>query len=179
MSRVFCGFFMYLFILDEISRIRCDGNNKTTYVPPGNTKYPHGDEHLINTDIACPDINRAICSESQPPIPPQGKCPFPPEYPGDMKFTNPYVPCVNFPDLYVLEKGTASSEILLPRIQCKSCDVKQTTDASAVVLYCMECYDLRTPGFEANLTARDILYKVTFMEITNYTSVQVTGRENL
>lgn len=58
MSGFFYIILIYIFIIHKINKIQSDTDAKITYTPPGNTKYPHGDEYLINADIASADINR-------------------------------------------------------------------------------------------------------------------------
>nr|CAH7760468.1 unnamed protein product [Callosobruchus chinensis] len=72
----------------------------------------------------------------------------------------------------------SSSGIPQPKLQCKKCDLRLTEDGKAIVVECFQCYDIPTTTREANKTERNILYKVYFLEIANYTTVEVVGAEN-
>lgn len=62
--------------------------------------------------------------------------------------------------------------------QCQGCDVQLTPDGTAVNFKCSNCYDLPDTHRDADLSPRDLIYTTYFIEIANYTSVNVSGREN-
>lgn len=95
-----------------------------------------------------------------------------------MKLTCPYINCPEFKSFGLSDTETLGDEIVPPAVQCKICDVKQTSDNEAVLLSCSHCYDIVAPGQQPRLNEKDILYRIYFIEIANYTSVNITGEEN-
>ncbi|CAG9773301.1 unnamed protein product [Ceutorhynchus assimilis] len=157
-----------------------ESGNTTTYIPPGNMKFPYGDEYQMSCDVLENDTNLIICQDKIDIIPEYGRCPFPPADPEDMKLTNPYVKCPDFPQqpppglLPPPGISVVASEAL-----CKSCDLQLTPDGVAVNLKCICCHDFPSLERSVNLIERDLVLTAYFVQIANYTSVIVTGQENV
>ncbi|KAJ8955751.1 hypothetical protein NQ318_008624, partial [Aromia moschata] len=146
-----------------------------TYDPPGNTKYPFGDEQQ-NVNSLEQDINNVHCVDQKDLKELQGKCPL---QEATAEELDPYVACPGFDTIPPPHEIIFSTnEQQAPEVQCKKCDLRLTPDRTAVVVQCSHCFDIPSPDRKANRTEKDILYKAYFIQISNYTSVDVTGTEN-
>ncbi|XP_050301629.1 uncharacterized protein LOC126739854 isoform X1 [Anthonomus grandis grandis] len=156
----------------------CDTCNKT-YVAPGNIKFPYGDEYYMACDVTAHDINTVICRDLEDRIPEYSRCPYPPADPNDMKQTNPYVPCIEFSHMPGPKPIPLDAQVSSTDAVCTSCDVKVTPDGGAVNMKCIGCHELPTPEHAANGSEKELIFTVYYMEIANYTSVNVQGSENM
>ncbi|KAJ8924110.1 hypothetical protein NQ315_006892, partial [Exocentrus adspersus] len=151
-------------------------SNDTAYVPPGNTQYPFGDEKQFNVHALDEDTNQIHCVEQKDIKELEGSCPL---KQSTEEIADPYIACPGYDTFPPPQEAIYSSnEKPAPEVLCKKCDLRLTVDNQAVVVECFQCYDIPSSDRQANRTERNILYKVQYVAVANYTSVEVTGWEN-
>ncbi|CAH1105493.1 unnamed protein product [Psylliodes chrysocephalus] len=146
------------------------------YDIPANTKYPYGDEMQFNFNTLDKNANPFPCEEYTSLEKRLGRCPIDAEK--LPVIDNPYTEC---PDYAVVPIPIDSDSLPNPKpnpdVLCRRCDLKLTADGVGVLLECNYCLDVPSPLRVADSTVKDIQYKVFFVQIANYTSVEVTGSE--
>ncbi|XP_060533977.1 uncharacterized protein LOC132706587 [Cylas formicarius] len=165
-------FLMVAFVVTE-SKMAAETNTSFVYIPPGNTRFPYGDEATFNINFADKDVNQVTCYEKIKVFSEKGSCPFTPEE--SEEDLHPYVDCPEFTHLPPLSNLVYTDKSFPTESQCDNCDLRVTEDETAVILKCTGCFDLTVPS--QNQT--DIVYKVFYVGIANYSSGGVKGAANV
>ncbi|CAG9855981.1 unnamed protein product [Phyllotreta striolata] len=150
------------------------------YIAPANIKYPYGDEVQFSFNVLDKDANPFPCGDQKAIEKRLGKCPI--DRVKLQTIPNPFVECPNYAVVPTLPSSDCDkSQPNLgpgPDVLCKRCDLKLTSDGLGVLIECCYCLDVASPNREADRELKDIQYKAYFIQISNYSSVDVIGSEN-